>query len=128
MCSVETNRYKCPKCRKLYCSVACCKVHKESCKEGGNGQSARDADGEDEHQAAALKPLGGVEILTTYQIDKLKKDPYIRGMLGSKRLQEHIRAIDSAEDRAEALRKRRKSNKEFHDFVQKMMVVVEDTL
>jgi len=24
-------RYKCPKCRDVYCSVACCKTHKESC-------------------------------------------------------------------------------------------------
>jgi len=25
------KRYKCPKCRLLYCSVNCCKTHKESC-------------------------------------------------------------------------------------------------
>jgi hypothetical protein len=25
------NKYKCPKCRAPYCSVACCRTHKESC-------------------------------------------------------------------------------------------------
>ena len=128
MCSVETNKYKCPKCRKLYCSVACYKVHKESCKHMNHGQTVKDANEEDKDQAAAPKPLGGVEVLSTQRIDKLRQDPYIRRILGSKRLQEHIRTIDSAEDRAEALRKKRKSNKEFHEFVQKMMVIVEETL
>jgi hypothetical protein len=129
VCRTETNKYKCPKCRKFYCSVACCKVHKESCEEGDTSQPAKDSDREDdEHQAATPTPLSGVDVLTSKQIDKLKSDPYMKRILGSKRLQEHIRAIDSAEDRAGALQKRRKLNREFHDFVQKMMVTVEDTL
>ena len=74
------------------------------------------------------KSLSGVDVLTVQQIDKLKKDPYMKKMLGSKRLQEHIRTIDSAEDRAEALKVRRKGNREFYDFVQKMMETVDSNV
>ena len=31
ICSENQPKYKCPKCRALYCSIACCKLHKEKC-------------------------------------------------------------------------------------------------
>lgn len=31
VCGVVDGKYKCPKCRVSYCSVTCCKKHKESC-------------------------------------------------------------------------------------------------
>mmetsp|Transcript_3772 Transcript_3772/g.8650 ORF Transcript_3772/g.8650 Transcript_3772/m.8650 type:complete len:288 (+) Transcript_3772:52-915(+) len=31
ICAVEEPKYKCPKCTARYCSVACCKKHKETC-------------------------------------------------------------------------------------------------
>ncbi|XP_040277342.1 zinc finger HIT domain-containing protein 3 isoform X2 [Bufo bufo] len=30
-CSAESARYRCPRCRLQYCSVVCCKKHKETC-------------------------------------------------------------------------------------------------
>jgi hypothetical protein len=41
-CGSTDGKYKCPKCRVLYCSVACCKLHKEnSCSSapGGNDKA-----------------------------------------------------------------------------------------
>lgn len=31
VCGLVDGKYKCPKCRESYCSVNCCKKHKESC-------------------------------------------------------------------------------------------------
>jgi len=31
VCNEENSKYKCPKCRSFYCSVGCCKKHKENC-------------------------------------------------------------------------------------------------
>uniref|UniRef100_A0A2C9M112 HIT-type domain-containing protein n=1 Tax=Biomphalaria glabrata TaxID=6526 RepID=A0A2C9M112_BIOGL len=31
VCSIETKKYKCPQCYERYCSLACCKTHKELC-------------------------------------------------------------------------------------------------
>lgn len=31
VCSSAIPKYKCPNCREPYCSVACCKAHKETC-------------------------------------------------------------------------------------------------
>ncbi|XP_014212258.1 zinc finger HIT domain-containing protein 3 [Copidosoma floridanum] len=31
VCASESTKYKCPKCKKLYCSAICCNKHKEKC-------------------------------------------------------------------------------------------------
>ncbi|KAH9518763.1 Zinc finger HIT domain-containing protein 3 [Bulinus truncatus] len=31
VCNIETNKYKCPQCFERYCSLNCCKAHKELC-------------------------------------------------------------------------------------------------
>ncbi|CAL1544773.1 unnamed protein product [Lymnaea stagnalis] len=31
VCNIPTNKYKCPKCLERYCSLACCKAHRETC-------------------------------------------------------------------------------------------------
>ncbi|KAM4797242.1 zinc finger HIT domain-containing protein 3 [Rhinophrynus dorsalis] len=31
VCSLESPKYRCPGCRARYCSVSCCKKHKEQC-------------------------------------------------------------------------------------------------
>ncbi|XP_077151581.1 zinc finger HIT domain-containing protein 3 isoform X2 [Ranitomeya variabilis] len=31
VCSVETAKYRCPHCRLRYCSLDCCRRHKEGC-------------------------------------------------------------------------------------------------
>ncbi|KAM3934501.1 zinc finger HIT domain-containing protein 3 [Leptodactylus fuscus] len=31
VCSVETEKYRCPRCKLRYCSLACCKTHKDRC-------------------------------------------------------------------------------------------------
>ena len=105
-------------------------MHKEVCGESKPAQQPAMEDDKDQPQPqpGVPKSLSGVDVLTVQQIDKLKKDPYVKKMLGSKRLQEHIRTIDSAEDRAGALKVRRKGNREFYDFVQKMMETVDSSV
>jgi hypothetical protein len=50
----EPPKYKCPKCRASYCSVACCRMHKTVCpgKEGQEGSSAPDSTGTTKEAAA----------------------------------------------------------------------------
>ena len=48
LASTETfcaNKYKCPKCRAPYCSVACCKQHKENCTAAGEAKPPTKEDG-----------------------------------------------------------------------------------
>ncbi|RUS71900.1 hypothetical protein EGW08_020338 [Elysia chlorotica] len=33
VCKTETDKYRCPKCLERYCSVTCCRTHKELCTE-----------------------------------------------------------------------------------------------
>ena len=49
VCEAESPKYKCPKCRAKYCSIACCKKHKEVCQLPVTVAAAR---GGDERPAA----------------------------------------------------------------------------
>ncbi|CAG5135607.1 unnamed protein product, partial [Candidula unifasciata] len=40
VCSVQTTKYRCPQCLLRYCSLACCKTHKESCVKPTNDPKA----------------------------------------------------------------------------------------
>lgn len=126
VCGVKDPKYKCPRCKDVrYCSVVCCKEHKNACTNGKSGE-ARKAEGEDADEGASearteTKTLSGIDLLKASQMKKLETDPYIRKLLGSKRLQGHIRSVDEADDRPEALKKLRKNNKEFHEFVGNML-------
>ena len=123
VCSKSGSKYKCPKCRDSYCSVACCKVHRDLCKEEEKSAPSKDEDDSKKNENGT-KTLSGVDVLSSQQMEKLSKDPYISKMLRSKRLREHINAIDSAKDRAGALKTRRKSNVEFHTFAQKVLETI----
>jgi len=141
VCLEWASKYKCPRCRKPFCSVKCNKVHKEECKgqpnENGAKVESRLCEGDLD---ASSRPLGDekiekkevigdvARIIDVSQTSKLEKSSYLRNMVsGSKRLRESIAAIDNAGDareRSDALRKLR-SNKDFDEFVIKMVKEVE---
>ena len=52
VCGSDDGRYKCPKCREPYCSVKCCREHKEKCPVL---VAAAAADAEDSAPAASRK-------------------------------------------------------------------------
>jgi hypothetical protein len=101
--------------------VACCKEHKLFCEDAKKEEQDEIADGIDKSAAGGGTLLTGIDLLDDAQLEKLRKDPYIRQMLGSKRLQEHIRCVDEAADRPQALKKIRSKNEEFHVFVGRLL-------
>ena len=129
VCGIEDPKYRCPRCKGRYCSVACCKEHKKSsCSDEKSAESSKvgvEDDNEGVNAAkAASESLTGINLLKPSQMTKLETDPYVRKMLGSKRLQGHIRSVDEADDRPGALKKLRKNNKEFHEFIGNMLDVI----
>lgn len=129
VCGIEDPKYRCPRCKERYCSVACCKEHKKSsCSDEKSDESSKvGAEDDDEGvnaAKAASESLTGIDLLKPSQMKKLETDPYVRKMLGSKRLQGHIRSVDEADDRLGALKKLRKNNKEFHEFIGNMLDVI----
>lgn len=130
-CGKEEPKYRCPRCSKRYCSVACCKLHKaSSCIQAGQGGDKGLGEGDEgkgaREKAESETTLTGIDVLNPSQMKILVSDPHIRKMLGSKRLQSHIRTVDEAEDRPEALKKLRKNNEAFHEFVGKMLDTVQE--
>ncbi|GFO01008.1 Zinc finger hit domain-containing protein 3 [Plakobranchus ocellatus] len=41
VCKTETTKYRCPKCMERYCSVTCCRAHKELCCSGNSSEVKR---------------------------------------------------------------------------------------
>jgi hypothetical protein len=142
ICS-KKGSYKCPKCLVSYCSVVCCKMHKESCSEraicidpvssssSSNPQNAIPVS-EVESEVSILQPDGNItkketlpsnsarSLLTEEQKENLRKCKYLTDSLKSKRLRDTITSIDSAEDRLAALRKLTKRDPAFHEFTVKL--------
>jgi hypothetical protein len=108
--------YKCPRCRLPYCSAACCKVHKEQCA-GAVGAIKK-------KEVVARTMTSDIVILKPEQLLRLENSQELKQSLLSKRLRDDLAAIDCAPDRAEALRKFRRNNVEFEEFVQKLLETV----
>lgn len=127
VCQEATNKYKCPKCKAIYCSVMCYKVHKEQyCQLEMPGRSgileASDATVDTEGKVVIDDDLP--KVLSAQQLSKLSSSSYIKSTLKSKRLREHVAAIDSivsSSDRRNELTKMRKNNVQFNEFILKML-------
>ena len=125
VCQQASNKYKCPTCKAIYCSVQCCKLHKEqNCQQEKLQQS-----GSLDVPTAETKQKAEVDddvpqLLSTQQLNKLSSSTYIKSTLKSKRLREHIAGIDSivnSNERRNELHKMRKNNVQFNEFIVKML-------
>ena len=133
VCQMADSKYKCPRCRARYCSVACSKAHKENADAclGALAISkippaARVSDSlllqsdDITRQARGESGGGKLRLLTEEEKQKLLSNEDVTAALRSKRLIDDINEIDIATDRGAALRRARK-NPEFEEFVQKML-------
>jgi hypothetical protein len=111
--------YKCPRCRELYCSVACCKVHKETCGSDSTNKEKKS----DSQTDIVPQPFSEIVVLQPEQIKKLRDSAELRELLKSKRLRSDLEAIDTATDRVHALRKHR-NNLEFEECAQLLLSIV----
>lgn len=128
------SKYRCPKCPERYCSVKCCKEHKQIHVEAvaSTNLDAKGADPanatseEDSHvkTQAVSSSEDTKTLLSDKQKGRLTSSSYIKDMLKSERLRKHIESIDQSHDRGRALKKLRSNNKEFNEFVSKMVDLV----
>ena len=112
VCSKAGGSYKCPRCYACYCSVACCKQHKEECSDTLEQESTVTASGasfgtEEVPLAESTllgvsgrgddvkeDPLEEVVLLGKDQQERLHSCLWLREALKSKRLREHILEVD----------------------------------
>ena len=140
-CKKENSSYKCPQCKASYCSSQCNKTHRAVCLQKNPVVPLPTT------LATATEVTKGTEVTTIKKkcsnnnIDSnetllLKEDKKhsldnsseLKTMLQSKKLQDDIKSIDSLQDdtaRQNALRKKRKENPEFDDFIKKLLRVIE---
>ena len=131
ICSADNASYKCPSCRKRYCSAPCCKSHKISCinitRRINENRKLEDEISRDLFQEE--RPLDETKIIddeisfALFQEARrnLSSSKFTLNVLKSKRLRSTISAIDSAPDRQVALKKARR-NKDFDEFISKMLM------
>ena len=124
VCSSDRASYRCPQCDTKYCSVSCCRVHKESCKkERSQDRSDKPPDGEGAVEKGKTDGDTASSLLTDVQKQELLEDARLKSALRSKRLRDVLEDIDSAPDRQQRLRAAR-MNPEFEQFVKQLLGTV----
>ena len=76
VCGGDDGKYKCPKCRLPYCSVKCCKEHKEKCPLG-HGEIKKTIENNSSAQNEAKNPPRACTKKTSKYLsaDELTRDP-----------------------------------------------------
>lgn len=149
ICGAGPRKYRCPACHIRYCGVACFSKHKTSCapnstpvSTGSSGRSAETSSDGMSEKAASLSAAAAAAgsalaagvgredsdfniTLSDAQLLRMSADEKILSMLRDRRLQEVIRAVDSAPDRAAALaRARERWGADFQTFLDGMLLTV----
>eukprot|EP00028_Trichosphaerium_sp_Am-I-7-wt_P008764 CAMPEP_0168521362 /NCGR_PEP_ID=MMETSP0405-20121227/8620_1 /TAXON_ID=498012 /ORGANISM="Trichosphaerium sp, Strain Am-I-7 wt" /LENGTH=163 /DNA_ID=CAMNT_0008542585 /DNA_START=34 /DNA_END=521 /DNA_ORIENTATION=- len=134
VCDEQPSKYKCPKCRVHYCSLACFKKHTAFHDAHDAENELQDAlitpNNEEEEPKEEIDTLFGVtKILTEEQKQTLGDNEDIVHTLQDKRLQQVIRTITRSRDPLKLLSRCLNENPDFYDFVDKMLrtVKVRDT-
>lgn len=127
ICLQAESKYRCPRCRASYCSVACYKTHKD-----GDQCDAFLAARAKEDDKKVCSPVGifaqtadqtlpsedeGYRV-SPDQIDRMVESKRLQELLRDPRIREVVELIDAAQDRERALDGAIENNREFADFVQ----------
>ena len=121
--------YKCSKCRDPYCSVSCCKTHKDSCIAiviEANKPTKEEKSNEIPRIGSKLVTSDSAVLLNSDQLAALDKNGDIQSLIRSTRLTSHIMQVDSASDRQGTLKRMRQNVPEFDEFIGKVLKVVSD--
>ena len=124
VCSGSTPKYKCPKCLAPYCSVVCCKSHKEK---GCADSSSLPPKSVPELASPAVDESEGSGVtLDEAQKGKLQNSAQLASLLRSKRLQRHFLQIQQqvGDSRRTKLRELRQKHSEFEEVVNILLEVV----
>jgi hypothetical protein len=123
ICKIENPKYKCPKCLQHYCSVACCKTHKETACTQQTAPPPQPVKQLPSSNSAILKEMEQA-LLTDKQKERLKNSKELRSILKSQRLRSHFSQILSADNRLKKLSQMRQLNPEFGAVIELMLDVM----
>ncbi|NWS96919.1 ZNHI3 protein, partial [Mionectes macconnelli] len=110
----DTGRYRCPRCAGTYCSVRCCRTHRERCPPG----SDKERDGERGTPAAPPSPANGPwsledilgeedeqDRVPLHKLKLLGESEELKGLLMNPHLRQLLLTIDQAEDKSTLMRR-----------------------
>ncbi|XP_054250295.1 zinc finger HIT domain-containing protein 3 [Indicator indicator] len=111
-------KYRCPRCAAAYCSVPCCRTHKERCAPEPKREQERAAAGHGPCAAPLFSPTGSLwsveDILTEddeqdrVPLQKLKllgESEELQGLLLNPHLRQLLLTLDQAEDKSSFMKK-----------------------
>ncbi|NXK65782.1 ZNHI3 protein, partial [Sylvietta virens] len=107
-------RYRCPRCGTAYCSVPCCRTHREHCAPESRRERQREATGQGSPPGPAHGPGALEDILSEEDeqdrvpLQKLKllgESEELRALLLNPHLRQLLLTIDKARDKSSLMRK-----------------------
>ncbi|KAK1943535.1 Zinc finger HIT domain-containing protein 3 [Phytophthora citrophthora] len=110
VCEAAEAKYKCPTCRAPYCSLVCCKKHKETpCEPPSTPEQPQEPPQSTPTPATAMnvdaKDEDPVEKLTDEQMDVLRTCADVKEMLSNPAITQALTQINSSQDKMKALEK-----------------------
>lgn len=90
ICATNPPKYKCPRCRAPYCSLACFKTHKTECA-GESAPEAPPVPQKEEEDASAEQDVVAVDA----RYEAVARDPAIQALLRHDALRFHLRYLFS---------------------------------
>ena len=135
ICHQSGNKYKCPRCRAIYCSMACNTLHKTSCCQPVTSSTGATITEEKPEQTqldhkTRRGTFSASDTTTTHvklpneALHLLTKSESLQKALQSKRLRDDILKVETASNRQVALKKLRIENPEFEEFIQSLVQAV----
>ncbi|NXS26325.1 ZNHI3 protein, partial [Pomatostomus ruficeps] len=107
-------RYRCPRCDSAYCSVPCCRTHRERCVPDARRDRDREATGQGPPPVPAAGPWSVEDILSEEDeqdrvpLQKLKllgESEELRDLLLNPHLRQLLLTLDRAQDKSSLMRK-----------------------
>ncbi|XP_069730221.1 zinc finger HIT domain-containing protein 3 [Phaenicophaeus curvirostris] len=109
------GRYRCPRCAAAYCSVPCCRTHKERCapeRAETPGPRPRAAEGQPRSSLAGPPPLEDIlaegdeqDRVPLQKLQLLGESEELRGLLLNPHLRQLLLTVDQAEDKSSLMKK-----------------------
>ncbi|XP_077337227.1 zinc finger HIT domain-containing protein 3 isoform X1 [Lithobates pipiens] len=109
VCKGKSVKYRCPRCRVRYCSLTCCKTHKETCvpKEAtASTEASFLARGESHwNKAGDLTEDDESDQVSLQKLKMLDESDELKHLLLNPHLQRLVAALDQAENKDQELKK-----------------------
>ncbi|KAG7392766.1 ATP-dependent Clp protease proteolytic subunit 2, mitochondrial [Phytophthora pseudosyringae] len=106
VCETAEAKYKCPTCRAPYCSLVCCKKHKETpCEPAPAPEKPQEPPAPVTAMDVDKEDVGPAEKLTDEQMGVLRTSADVMEMLANPAIAQALTQIDSSQDKMKTLEK-----------------------